>query len=94
MLKHGHLGRRLWGVGLAYDAGPKAPRGTPMPKCLQHKVPLEGPPGGQPSPEAPGGVLHGCVPQGALGGCRHPPRGLSWIPPGRGPYRGSDDPLI
>ena len=25
VLKHGHPGRRLWGVGLAYDAGPKAP---------------------------------------------------------------------
>ena len=43
------------GVGLAYAAGPKAPRGTPVPKCLQHKVPLEGLPGGYSSPAGPTG---------------------------------------
>ena len=46
----------------AYDAGPKAPRGTPCPSACSAESPAQ--PHRAHVPQAPEGVLRGCVPQG------------------------------
>ena len=83
--------RPLWG---GYGAGPKVP-GAQVPPgrsrlggTPKRPARLAGPTGPRPL-----GVLHGCVPHGALGDCRHPYGGLYWTPSQR-PYRGSDAPWV
>ena len=76
VLKHGHPGRRLWGVGLAYAAGPKPHGGPTCPSACSTRSPWRDSQAASPAPQGRGcstgvcprghweaaGTLHGACP--------------------------------